>query len=371
MVAAVAAQVEEPPAGRVDGEGEHLHVRREALERRAHDEVGELVVDDPHLDAPVRGVDERLLEALADGVALPDVGLEQDLLLRSLDRGQHVVVQVLAEGVRRDRPVADGRLLRRPGRERLGLLAAATVGVDQAHRDRDHQRDPEDDEQRPLDHHRHRVGVVDERVPGGHAAIQPEGSWVTGDGDGQLRGDRPPSHVRRACRRSRAPAGAARGASSARRAGRGPLPARPSPRRARCPRRPASWSTSTRVVSTAPSLPSTVPSTPSTFFRALSARLRMSPTGLQCHHVMPTTKTPRGSGGESASADARTQVRPTELIHAGGTSRSQTCVRAFTRSGTWSATSQARSPGSCRCSDVRSAACVQSPISSAGWRPSR
>ena len=174
VVAAVAPQVEEPPARRVDGVGEHLHVRREVLERRAYDDVGELVVDDPHLDAPVGRVDDRLLEPLADRVALPDVGLEQDLLLGPLDGGEHVVVQVLAEGVRRDGAVADLGLLGRARRERLGLLAATTVGVDQAHPDRHHQRDPEDHEQRPLDHHRHRVGVVDQRMPGRHAAIQPE-----------------------------------------------------------------------------------------------------------------------------------------------------------------------------------------------------
>ena len=170
VVPAVAAQVEEAPSGRVDREGEHLHVRREPLERRTHDDVGELVVDDPHLDTTVGGVDDRLLEALSDRVALPDVGLEQDLLLRPLDGGEHVVVQVLAEGVRRDGAVADPGLLGRARRERLRPLAASPVGVDQAHRDRDHQRDPEDHEQRPLEHHRHRVRGVDQGVAGRHTA---------------------------------------------------------------------------------------------------------------------------------------------------------------------------------------------------------
>ena len=175
MVTAVATQVEEPPAGGVDGIGEHLHTGGEVLERRADHEVGERVEDDPDLHAPVGRVDHRLLEALADRVALPDVGLEEDLLLRPLDGGEHVVVQVLAIAVRRHGAVADRRLLGRPRRERLGLLAAATVGVDQAHRDRDQQRDAENREQRPLDHLRHRVGGVDERMPDSHAAIQPEG----------------------------------------------------------------------------------------------------------------------------------------------------------------------------------------------------
>ncbi len=359
---------------------------REPLERRAHHDVGELVVDDPHLDAPVRGVDERLLEALADRVALPDVGLEQDLLLGSLDRGQHVVVQVLAEGVRRHGPVPDRRLLRRPGRERLGLLAAAAVGVDQAHRDRDHQRDPEDDEQRPLDHHRHRVGVVDERVPGGHAAIQPERSCANADGDlpptvppsvelskpvrsvvVTVSASRRPPRARRACRRSRAPAGAARGASSARRAGRGP-------RRARVDlgqglSTPLSLSsTPPRVWSTAPSLVSTVPSTPSTFFRALSARLRMSPTGLSA--MADTLSVVEERAPASVSKPLMFGRGCFWLTGFRDASLGPSSVGSEPTLLNLLAHRQPRELG-CRCSDVRSLPCVQSPISSAGWRPSR
>ena len=164
VVTAVAAEVEEAPPGRVDRVGEHLHVRREVLERRPHHDVGERVVDDPDLDAAVGRVDERLLEPLADGVALPDVGLEQDLLLRPLDGGEHVVVQVLAEGVRRHGARADRRLLGRARGERLRLLAPAPVGVDQAHPDRDQHRDAEDRQQGALRHLGHRVLHVDEGV---------------------------------------------------------------------------------------------------------------------------------------------------------------------------------------------------------------
>ena len=149
VVAAVAAQVEEAPAGGVDGVAEHLHRCREALEPRRHHEVREAVVDAVDLDAPVGRRRQRGLELLADRVALPDVGLEEDLPLRALDRGQHVGVQVLAEGVRRDRPLADLDRGGRRGGERLGLLAAAPVGVDQAHPDPDRDRDPEDHRERP------------------------------------------------------------------------------------------------------------------------------------------------------------------------------------------------------------------------------
>ena len=123
VVAAVAAQVEEPPAGAVDRVAQHLHRRREALEGGGDDQVREPVVDAVDLDPAGGGVGQRGLEPLADRVALPDVGLEEDPPLGALDRREHVGVQVLAEGVRRDRAVADLDRGRLGDRERLGLLA--------------------------------------------------------------------------------------------------------------------------------------------------------------------------------------------------------------------------------------------------------
>ena len=78
VVAAVAAQVEEPPAGGVDGVGEDAHARTEPLEARVDDGVGEAVVDRVDLHAAAGRLGECLLELLAHLVALPDVGLEED-----------------------------------------------------------------------------------------------------------------------------------------------------------------------------------------------------------------------------------------------------------------------------------------------------
>ena len=55
VVAAVAAQVEEPPAGVVDGVLQHLEARAEPLEQRRDHEVGEPVVDRVDLDAAAGG----------------------------------------------------------------------------------------------------------------------------------------------------------------------------------------------------------------------------------------------------------------------------------------------------------------------------
>ena len=135
VVAAVAAQVPEAEAGVPDRVAHHLERGGEALEGGGDDHVGEAVVDAVDVDAPVGGGGQGGLELPPDLVALPDVGLEEDLLLRAVDRGQHVVVEVAPEGVRRDHPAADRHGLRLGDREGLGLLAAATVGVDERQRD--------------------------------------------------------------------------------------------------------------------------------------------------------------------------------------------------------------------------------------------
>src|SRR5680860_1498766 len=151
VVTPVAAQVEEPPAGVVERILQDTHPGRESLEPGRDDQVREAVVDRVDLDATCGRGGERLFEPLADLVALPDVGLEEDLVLGALDRGEHVVVQVLPEGVRRHSAVTDPDLARGCGRERLRLLAPAAVGVDQREHDRQHQLQPEHGEQGALD----------------------------------------------------------------------------------------------------------------------------------------------------------------------------------------------------------------------------
>ena len=164
VVAAVAAEVEEPPAGGVDGIAQHLHRRREPLERRRHHQVGEPVVDAVDLDAAVRRGGQGALEPLPRRVALPDVGLEEDLPLGAVDRRDHVVVQVATEGVRRHLAVTDRDRRGRPRRERLRPLAAPPVGVDQRHGDREADLDPEDRQQesanQPRDAHAVALSVL-------------------------------------------------------------------------------------------------------------------------------------------------------------------------------------------------------------------
>ncbi len=149
VVAAVAAQVEDPPAGVVDGVVQHPQPRPEPLEPGVHDEVGEAVVDRVDLHAAPGGLRERPLEPLADLVALPDVGLEEDPALGARDRGQHVVVEVLAEGVGGHGAVADRDRAWRGGREGLRLLAAPAVGVDEGEPEHQQHLEPEQGEQRP------------------------------------------------------------------------------------------------------------------------------------------------------------------------------------------------------------------------------
>ena len=131
VVAAVAPQVEEAQPGVVDGVLQHLEPRAEPLEHRRDHEVREPVVDRVDLDPAAGGPAEGLLELLAGRVGLPDVGLEQDPVLGALDRGQHVVVQVLPERVRRDGALADRDLGRRRRGERLRPAPAPAAGVHQ------------------------------------------------------------------------------------------------------------------------------------------------------------------------------------------------------------------------------------------------
>ena len=83
-------------------------------------------------------------------VVLPDVGLEQHLVLGAGDGGEHVLEEVTAVGVARHRPGADGDLTRLGGLERPWLLAAASVGVNERERDREADLQPEDAQDGPA-----------------------------------------------------------------------------------------------------------------------------------------------------------------------------------------------------------------------------
>ena len=75
VATAVAREAEAGGDQRVAADGD---VGREGEEAPRHDEVGELVEDHVDLDAAVGRLDQRVLEGLADGVGLPDEGLEED-----------------------------------------------------------------------------------------------------------------------------------------------------------------------------------------------------------------------------------------------------------------------------------------------------
>ena len=127
MVAAGVAR--EPEAGgdqRVTANGD---VGGEGVEAPTDHEVGELVEDHVDLDPPVGRLDQGILEGLADRIALPDEGLEEDPGLGLPDRVEHVAVEVLAVGVDGDLRTAGGH---RPGRDpgehgRLAQPLAAVV----------------------------------------------------------------------------------------------------------------------------------------------------------------------------------------------------------------------------------------------------
>ena len=95
------------------------------------------------VDAAVHRVDQCRLELLPELVALPDVGLEENLLFRLGDRGEHPVVQVLAEGVRRHAAFAHLHLVRWGDREGLGFLAPTPIGVDKGQSDGDRELRPD------------------------------------------------------------------------------------------------------------------------------------------------------------------------------------------------------------------------------------
>ena len=83
VAAGVAGEAEAGGDQRVPADGD---VGREEEEPAGDDQVGELVEDQVDLHPAVRGVDQRVLERLPDGVGLPDEGLEEHPGLRLTDR---------------------------------------------------------------------------------------------------------------------------------------------------------------------------------------------------------------------------------------------------------------------------------------------
>ncbi|CAN5380343.1 hypothetical protein BH24ACT12_BH24ACT12_22700 [soil metagenome] len=131
---------------------QHVHRRREPQERPWHDQIGEPVVDDEHLDPALGRLHQRCLELPAHRVALDDEGLEQDPLLGTTDRGKHVGVEVLAVGVGRDHRVAHRRVGRRRPRETSAAGPDVLAPRVDAHQDNNHSGlGPQQTQQQPLD----------------------------------------------------------------------------------------------------------------------------------------------------------------------------------------------------------------------------
>ena len=72
-----------------------MDVRRENLEFGRHNHIGELVKYDVDIDALISLARQVILEFLSDLVAFPDVRFQVDALLRVVDRGKHVVVEIV------------------------------------------------------------------------------------------------------------------------------------------------------------------------------------------------------------------------------------------------------------------------------------
>jgi hypothetical protein len=96
-----------------------------AKEPSGNDEVGEAVIADEDSDAAFRGLDEGPLELAACGVALEDERPQQYLALSVADRGEHVVVEVLAIGVDRRHRFPDGQVGGGSAREAGAMRADA------------------------------------------------------------------------------------------------------------------------------------------------------------------------------------------------------------------------------------------------------
>ena len=154
-LAVVAGELAEPPAARpaqVEGVVPRVHGVGEAVEGLVDDEVREPVPDQIDLDPAGCGLDEGVLELLAELVALPDEGLEVDGGLGGADGGQHVLEQVAAVHEDRGRPLGGGELVGLgAGEVHRPLAALAEPGDDLECGDREHL-DGADDGADPLQH---------------------------------------------------------------------------------------------------------------------------------------------------------------------------------------------------------------------------
>ena len=84
------------------------HPLRHREEPTRHHKVREIIPDDVDLDPAGRRPAQRVLEGLTHLVELPDVGLEVHHLPGTVDGGEHVTVEFLAEGIDGDLVLADG-----------------------------------------------------------------------------------------------------------------------------------------------------------------------------------------------------------------------------------------------------------------------
>ena len=120
----------EPEAGRDQRMAAYRDVLGEDEEGPRDDQVGKLVEDHVDLDSAIGRIDQRVLERLTNGVALPDEALEEDPRLRLADGMQHVAIEVFAVGVDGDLGGAHGDRAGREPRERGGLAEPLASIVD-------------------------------------------------------------------------------------------------------------------------------------------------------------------------------------------------------------------------------------------------
>ena len=134
QLAVVAAGVaREAKAGCDQWMAAYRDVLGEDEEGARHHQVGELVEDHVDLDPAIGCLDQRILERLTDGVALPDEALEEDPRLGLTDGVQHVAIEVFTVGIDGDLGAADRDRAGRESREcgRLAEFLPAIVDHDQ------------------------------------------------------------------------------------------------------------------------------------------------------------------------------------------------------------------------------------------------
>ena len=139
MVQGVMARVQHVPGPAERPVAEHLDAVREvALELARHDKVREAVEDDADAHALGGLTSEMVLEAPADGIALPDEGVHEHRLAGAVDGGDHVVVEVLAVAIELEGVALDGDLRRlQIGEAALGAPPLALGGQGGEHSQHD------------------------------------------------------------------------------------------------------------------------------------------------------------------------------------------------------------------------------------------